>query len=84
MKVPFLDPLSSMLNPDLPLTRVEYHEWGNPAESKEIYDYIASYTPYDNIKHYHPSSSTNNISNSSILVTTGMHDQRVNYWHPLK
>ncbi|RHZ49011.1 hypothetical protein Glove_535g20 [Diversispora epigaea] len=86
MKVPFLDPLSSMLNPDLPLTRVEYHEWGNPAESKEIYDYIASYTPYDNIKHYHPSSSssTNNISNSSILVTAGMHDQRVNYWHPLK
>ncbi|CAG8439013.1 4369_t:CDS:10 [Diversispora eburnea] len=83
MKVPFLDPLSSMLDPNLPLTKVEYHEWGNPAESKEIYDYIASYTPYDNIKHYRP-SSTNNIVNSSILVTAGMHDQRVNYWHPLK
>ncbi|KAF9973459.1 hypothetical protein BGZ73_003291 [Actinomortierella ambigua] len=47
--VPFLDPLTSMLDPEIPLTKVEYHEWGNPAESQEMYDYMVSYAPYDTI-----------------------------------
>ena len=67
-----------MLNSDLPLTRVEYNEWGNPLESKEAYEYLASYAPYDNI-------STLNLQRTcSILVTAAMKDQRVSYWHPLK
>ncbi|RIA82902.1 prolyl oligopeptidase [Glomus cerebriforme] len=78
LRVPFLDPLSSMLNSDLPLTRVEYNEWGNPLENKEAYEYLASYAPYDNI------STLKSQRTCSILVTAAMKDQRVSYWHPLK
>ncbi|PKC69094.1 hypothetical protein RhiirA1_377751 [Rhizophagus irregularis] len=78
LRVPFLDPLSSMLNSDLPLTRIEYNEWGNPLENKETYEYLASYAPYDNI------SSIKSQQTCSILVTAAMKDQRVSYWHPLK
>ncbi|KAF9908089.1 hypothetical protein EC991_010217 [Linnemannia zychae] len=49
MSVPFLDPMTTMLDPEIPLTKVEYLEWGNPAESKQMYDYMASYAPYDTI-----------------------------------
>ena len=67
-----------MLNSDLPLTRVEYNEWGNPLENKESYEYLDSYAPYDNI-------STLKLQRTcSILVTAAMKDQRVSYWHPLK
>ncbi|CAG8682442.1 12057_t:CDS:10, partial [Funneliformis mosseae] len=78
LRVPFLDPLSSMLNPDLPLTRIEYNEWGNPLEDKKTYEYLASYAPYDNI------STLRSQQTRSILVTAAMKDQRVSYWHPLK
>ncbi|CAI2177748.1 12490_t:CDS:10 [Funneliformis geosporum] len=78
LRVPFLDPLSSMLSPDLPLTRIEYNEWGNPLENKETYEYLASYAPYDNI------STLRSRQTCSILVTAAMKDQRVSYWHPLK
>ncbi|KAG0240221.1 hypothetical protein BGW41_007126 [Actinomortierella wolfii] len=47
--VPFLDPITAMLDPEIPLTKVEYHEWGNPAESQRMYDYMVSYAPYDTI-----------------------------------
>lgn len=81
LKVPFVDPLSSMLNPELPLTQIEYPEWGNPTEDVKAYDLIRSYSPYDNI------SSKLFKSGSklpSLFVTGGMKDQRVAYWQPLK
>ncbi|KAG0367334.1 hypothetical protein BGZ54_004056 [Gamsiella multidivaricata] len=52
LNVPFLDPMTTMLDPEIPLTKVEYLEWGNPAESTEMYDYMASYAPYDTIPNY--------------------------------
>ncbi|KAG0249404.1 hypothetical protein BG011_009339 [Mortierella polycephala] len=52
MNVPFLDPMTTMLDPEIPLTKVEYLEWGNPAESERMYDYMASYAPYDTIPEY--------------------------------
>ncbi|KAG0348566.1 hypothetical protein BG004_004811 [Podila humilis] len=52
MNVPFLDPMTTMLDPAIPLTKVEYLEWGNPAESETMYDYMASYAPYDTIPEF--------------------------------
>ncbi|RCH77568.1 hypothetical protein CU098_004997, partial [Rhizopus stolonifer] len=49
LKVPFVDPLSCMLNPSLPLTQIEYPEWGNPTTDPEAYDLISAYSPYENI-----------------------------------
>ncbi|KAL7317333.1 hypothetical protein PS15m_003706 [Mucor circinelloides] len=49
LKVPFVDPLLSMLNPELPLTQIEYPEWGNPTEDAKAYDLIESYSPYKNV-----------------------------------
>jgi len=72
--VPFLDVLTTMLDDTIPLTTGEYDEWGNPNE-KEYYDYMLSYSPYDNIeaKNY-----------PAIFITTGYHDSQVQYWEPLK
>lgn len=72
--VPFVDVLTTMLDDSIPLTTGEYDEWGNPND-KEYYDYIKSYSPYDNVeaKNY-----------PSILVTTGYHDSQVQYWEPAK
>jgi len=73
--VPFVDVLHTMLRDDLPLTPPEWLEWGNPIESAEVYDRIASYSPYDNIRTqaYPP-----------ILSIAGVTDPRVTYWEPLK
>ncbi len=72
--VPFVDALNTMLDPTLPLTTLEYGEWGNPAE-KKFYDYIASYSPYDNVTiQAYP----------NLLVTGGLHDPRVGFWEPAK
>jgi oligopeptidase B len=73
-QVPFVDALTTMLDPSLPLTIGEYDEWGNP-EDKTYYDYIKSYSPYDNItsKDY-----------PHIFVTAGLHDSQVQYWEPAK
>jgi oligopeptidase B len=73
--VPFVDVLNTMLNADLPLTPIEWPEWGNPLESREAFDYIASYSPYDNVeaKAYPP-----------MLITAGLNDPRVTYWEPAK
>lgn len=73
-KVPFVDTLNTMLDPTLPLTMSEYEEWGNP-EEKQYYDYIRSYSPYDNVaaREY-----------PTMLVTAGLNDPRVSYWEPAK
>jgi oligopeptidase B len=73
-KVPFVDVVNTMLDASIPLTVIEYDEWGNPNE-KKFYDYIKSYSPYDNIeaKEY-----------PHILVTAGLNDPRVHYWEPAK
>lgn len=74
LDVPFVDVLNTMLNPDLPLTVTEYDEWGDPAE-QEVYDYIRSYSPVDNIVAQHYPSQ---------LVMAGLEDRRVQYWEPAK
>ncbi|HUO85625.1 MAG TPA: S9 family peptidase [Thermoanaerobaculia bacterium] len=72
--VPFVDVITTMLDPDIPLTTGEYDEWGNPNE-KPFYDYILTYSPYDNIEEK---------AYPNTLVTTGLHDSQVQYWEPAK
>ena len=73
-RVPFVDVITTMLDDSIPLTTSEYDEWGNPNE-KEDYDYMLSYSPYDQITaQEYP----------HILVTTGLHDSQVQYWEPAK
>ena len=72
--VPFVDVVSTMLDDSIPLTTGEYDEWGNPNE-KKYYDYIKSYSPYDQVE-------AKNYPN--IMVTTGFHDSQVQYWEPAK
>ncbi len=73
-EVPFVDTLNTMLDDSLPLTTIEYNEWGNP-NKKEYYDYIKSYSPYDNIKRQpYP----------AVLAICGLNDMRVTYWEPAK
>ncbi|KAI9251219.1 prolyl oligopeptidase [Sporodiniella umbellata] len=81
LRVPFVDPLSSMLNPDLPLTQIEYPEWGNPANDLEAYKLITAYSPYENITR---KLFEGKAPLPSLFVTGGMKDQRVAYWQPLK
>jgi oligopeptidase B len=73
--VPFVDVLNTMSDTSLPLTPPEWPEWGNPLKNPADYDYIASYSPYDNIaaKAYPP-----------VLATGGLSDPRVTYWEPSK
>ncbi|MFN5309118.1 MAG: S9 family peptidase [Candidatus Kapaibacterium sp.] len=72
--VPFVDVINTMLDPTLPLTVTEYEEWGNPNE-KQYFDYMMSYSPYDNVteKEY-----------PNILAIGGLNDPRVSYWEPTK
>jgi oligopeptidase B len=72
--VPFVDVVTTMLDDSIPLTTGEYDEWGNPNE-KEYYDYIKSYSPYDNIR---------DVAYPNTLITTGLHDSQVQYWEPAK
>ena len=72
--VPFVDVITTMLDETIPLTTFEFDEWGNP-KNKEYYDYMKSYSPYDNIeKKAYP----------NILVTSGYWDSQVQYWEPAK
>ena len=72
--VPFVDVVTTMLDDSIPLTTGEYDEWGNPND-KEYYEYMKSYSPYDNVvAQDYP----------NILVTTGFHDSQVQYWEPAK
>jgi len=72
--VPFVDVLNSMSDASLPLTVGEYEEWGNP-EDKQFYEYMKSYSPYDNVKR---------AAYPNILATGGLNDPRVPYWEPAK
>jgi oligopeptidase B len=72
--VPFVDVINTMLDASIPLTTAEYDEWGNPNE-KVYYDYMKSYSPYDNVEaKVYP----------NLLVTAGLNDPRVAYWEPAK
>ena len=73
--VPFVDALNTMLDDTLPLTPIEWPEWGNPIEDRTAFEYIRSYSPYDQLqqRHYPP-----------MLVTAGLNDPRVTYWEPAK
>lgn len=72
--VPFVDVITTMLDESIPLTTGEYDEWGNPND-KEYYDYMLSYSPYDNVKRQ---------EYPNMLITTGLHDSQVQYWEPAK
>lgn len=73
-EVPFVDVVNTMLDADLPLTVVEWEEWGNP-ERPDEYDWISRYAPYENVDH---------VEYPSVLVTAGLNDPRVSYWEPAK
>ncbi len=72
--VPFVDVVNTMLDESIPLTTNEFDEWGNP-KNKDAYDYMKSYSPYENVEH-------KNYPN--MLVTTGLHDSQVQYFEPAK
>jgi oligopeptidase B len=74
-QVPFVDPLTSILDPSLPLTVTEWEEWGNPLESAEVYAYMKSYSPYENVT---------KIKYPAILAVTSLNDTRVLYHEPAK
>jgi oligopeptidase B len=73
-QVPFVDVVTTMLDETIPLTTGEYDEWGNP-NVKKYYDYMLSYSPYDNV-------TTQNYPN--MYIATGLHDSQVQYWEPAK
>ena len=73
-QVPFVDVVTTMLDETIPLTTGEYDEWGNP-NVKKYYDYMKSYSPYDNVKAQ---------SYPNLYISTGLHDSQVQYWEPAK
>ena len=72
--VPWVDCVTTMLDPKVPLTTSEYDEWGNP-EDNEVFNYILSYSPYDNVKH---------TEYPAMLVLAGLNDSQVQFWEPTK
>ena len=72
--VPFVDVVTTMLDESIPLTTAEYDEWGNP-NIKEYYDYMLSYSPYDQISRQ---------AYPNLLITSGLHDSQVQFWEPTK
>jgi oligopeptidase B len=74
-EVPFVDVLNTILDDTLPLTPPEWEEWGNPIKNIEDFQYISSYSPYDNIKEQ---------DYPTLLVTSGLTDPRVTYWEATK
>ena len=73
--VPFVDPLTSILDPELPLTVIEWDEWGNPLADPEVYAYMKSYSPYENVTEQ---------AYPKILAVTSINDTRVLYVEPAK
>lgn len=74
LEVPFVDIISTMTDPELPLTQSEYEEWGDPAD-KAIYESMCRYSPYDNIQ---------SQDYPALLVSAGLNDPRVGFWEPAK
>ncbi|GAA2103615.1 S9 family peptidase [Microlunatus panaciterrae] len=74
-QVPFVDALTTILDPDLPLTVIEWEEWGDPLHDPEVYRYMKSYTPYENVRP---------VMYPAILATTSLNDTRVFYVEPAK
>jgi len=74
-EVPFVDCLNTMLDDTLPLTVIEWEEWGNPATDPEVYRVMKGYTPYENVR---------STRYPAMLVTAGLEDPRVGYWEPAK
>jgi oligopeptidase B len=74
-QVPFVDPLTTILDASLPLTVIEWEEWGNPLESPDVYAYMKAYAPYDNVS---------NLDYPAILAVTSLNDTRVRYTEPAK
>ena len=74
-EVPFVDALTTILDESLPLTVTEWEEWGNPVADPEVYAYMKSYSPYDNVAA---------VAHPTILATAGLNDPRVSYWEPAK
>ncbi|MGI9549074.1 MAG: S9 family peptidase, partial [Bdellovibrionales bacterium] len=72
--VPFVDVLTTLLDKEIPLTTTDYSEFGNP-EDKKYYDYIQGYSPYDNVR---------KTNYPHLMIDTGYHDSRVQYWEPVK
>lgn len=75
-EVPFVDPLTSILDPELPLTVIEWDEWGNPLENADVYHYMKSYSPYENVRE--------DVTYPRILAVTSINDTRVLYVEPAK
>jgi len=73
-QVPFVDVINTMSDASIPLTTLEYDQWGNP-DNMEHFDYMLSYSPYDNVR---------SVAYPHILITTGLNDPRVAYWEPAK
>jgi oligopeptidase B len=73
--VPFVDPLTSILDPSLPLTVIEWDEWGNPIEDPAVYELMKSYSPYENVR---------DVRYPDILAVTSLNDTRVLYVEPAK
>jgi len=73
-RVPFVDVVTTMLDPSIPLTTGEYDEWGDPNDPA-YYEYLLEYSPYDNVAA---------LDYPNLLVTTGLHDSQVQYWEPAK
>jgi oligopeptidase B len=74
-EVPFVDCLNTMLDDTLPLTVIEWEEWGNPGADPEVYSVMKAYTPYENVR---------STRHPDLLVTAGLEDPRVGYWEPAK
>ncbi|WP_300344387.1 S9 family peptidase [Nesterenkonia sp.] len=74
-QVPFVDNLTSILDPDLPLSALEWEEWGNPIQDPEVYQYMKSYSPYENVQE---------AQYPAIAAVTSLHDTRVLYVEPAK
>jgi oligopeptidase B len=74
--VPFVDPLTSILDRSLPLTVIEWDEWGNPLDNADVYAYMKSYSPYENVR--------DDVQYPRILAVTSINDTRVLYVEPAK
>jgi oligopeptidase B len=81
-EVPFVDCLTTILDPSLPLTVLEWEEWGNPVEDPHIYEVMKAYSPYDNVRATDDEGRP--LRYPDLLVTGGLNDPRVGYWEPAK